>query len=82
MKYWDIIPPKKPSKRYDIFDRIRKEMEDIDNKYKPLLPFSKLPYEEQERGCLHKGCSECHGSGRKRVGGSCIHMISCPCPDC
>jgi len=32
--------------------------------------------------CLHNGCSECHGSGRKESGESCVHMISCPCSSC
>jgi hypothetical protein len=32
--------------------------------------------------CLHDGCSECHGTGKKRDGSGCVHMISCPCPKC
>lgn len=32
--------------------------------------------------CMHDGCSECVGTGRKRDGSSCIHAISCPCPRC
>lgn len=32
--------------------------------------------------CLHDGCQECHGTGRKHNGALCFHMISCPCPKC
>jgi hypothetical protein len=32
--------------------------------------------------CLHDGCLECVGTGRKKNGEMCIHFISCPCPKC
>jgi len=33
--------------------------------------------------CMHKSCPQCHGTGRREDGlGPCIHMISCPCPNC
>lgn len=32
--------------------------------------------------CMHDQCTECHGTGVKRTGGVCVHMISCPCPKC
>lgn len=32
--------------------------------------------------CRHKGCSECHGSGRKKNGEICVHMLSCDCKQC
>jgi hypothetical protein len=32
--------------------------------------------------CLHDSCSECIGTGIKKDGTPCIHMISCPCPKC
>jgi hypothetical protein len=32
--------------------------------------------------CMHDNCPECLGTGRKRDGSTCIHMISCPCPKC
>ena len=32
--------------------------------------------------CMHDSCSQCHGTGRKADGSSCIHMISCNCPKC
>lgn len=41
---------------------------------------TKKPKPEQR--CLHKGCKECQGTGRKRDGTMCVHMISCPCPKC
>lgn len=39
-----------------------------------------LPKKEQK--CLHEGCHECHGTGRKKRGENCIHHLSCPCPRC
>lgn len=38
--------------------------------------------QEPWRPCMHDGCSECVGTGRKKDGTPCIHMISCPCPRC
>lgn len=32
--------------------------------------------------CMHDACPECHGTGRKKDGSMCIHMISCPCTRC
>lgn len=32
--------------------------------------------------CLHEQCAECQGTGRKKDGSACVHMISCPCPKC
>ena len=32
--------------------------------------------------CMHDTCPECIGTGRKRDGSMCVHMISCPCPKC
>lgn len=32
--------------------------------------------------CLHTQCTECHGTGRKENGETCVHFISCPCPRC
>lgn len=32
--------------------------------------------------CLHDQCQECHGTGIRKFGGACIHMISCSCPKC
>jgi hypothetical protein len=48
------------------------------------------PFDEQPkfRGwgegqqCLHEGCPDCHGTGRKADGTMCIHSLSCPCPKC
>ena len=34
------------------------------------------------RPCMHDQCQQCHGTGIKYDGSSCIHMISCPCPKC
>ena len=32
--------------------------------------------------CAHRNCSQCHGSGTKRNGEKCIHMLVCSCPLC
>lgn len=32
--------------------------------------------------CMHDSCPECVGTGIKRSGGMCVHMISCPCLKC
>lgn len=32
--------------------------------------------------CLHDGCPDCGGTGRKEDGTMCIHYLSCPCPKC
>lgn len=33
--------------------------------------------------CMHDNCPTCGGTGVRKDGlGSCIHMISCPCPKC
>lgn len=34
------------------------------------------------RPCMHDQCTECHGTGIKANGSTCIHGISCPCPKC
>lgn len=37
----------------------------------------------QTEQCLHDTCPTCGGTGVRKDGlGSCIHMISCPCPRC
>ena len=38
--------------------------------------------EPTEQRCLHEGCDMCGGTGRKKDGSICVHMISCPCPRC
>lgn len=35
-----------------------------------------------QQKCLHDNCPECHETGKKDNGFTCIHMISCPCPKC
>lgn len=51
-------------------------------KRNPWKTDNDLIIEKTAQKCLHKGCSECHGTGRKKDGTICIHHISCPCPRC
>jgi hypothetical protein len=86
MKYFDIIPPERPvDKHYDLFKRLY-ENNPMDNFEKYLKQIERLSpqdkYTPKREGCLHKQCSECHGTGHTRLGSICIHMISCPCPSC
>ena len=37
---------------------------------------------DPDRACLHDGCEQCHGTGKKQDGTACVHFISCPCPKC
>ena len=32
--------------------------------------------------CAHDSCPDCVGTGVKRDGASCVHMMTCPCPKC
>lgn len=32
--------------------------------------------------CAHDQCSQCHGTGVKSDGASCVHCLSCDCPKC
>lgn len=38
--------------------------------------------EWQNLQCAHLSCVECRGTGRKRDGSTCIHMLFCTCPRC
>lgn len=79
MKHWDIIPPKKKKLDEDeLLDFLKKA------KLEPnieKMPFYYLQPENEDRGCLHKQCPNCNGTGQS-VHGTCIHMISCPCKSC
>ena len=37
---------------------------------------------EMKHPCMHDNCSQCCGTGIKVDGLACVHMISCPCPQC
>jgi len=44
---------------------------------------NKMGYgDNQWQPCMHDNCPECVGTGVRRDGSPCIHMISCPCPKC
>lgn len=70
MKYFDIIPPRQTTPQVPLndFDKWVQDMiKEEDNASK--------------RGCLHKNCQNCHGTGHGKLG-TCVHMLSCPCPNC
>lgn len=39
-------------------------------------------YEKARKTCKHKECSECGGTGLRKDGSQCIHMIACYCKWC
>ena len=55
----------------DLAEKQRKHLEDVANRQ-----------QQDWRPCAHDSCNECHGTGIKKDGSSCVHMISCPCPKC
>lgn len=38
--------------------------------------------QSREVDCLHNQCTECVGTGIRKDGTKCLHMISCPCSRC
>ena len=58
----------------DLIDRQRKHLESV----------TKNIWGEGSSAseCAHNQCSECIGTGIRRDGRGCVHMISCPCPRC
>lgn len=78
MKYWDIIPPKKHQTDDEKLAEFLKKAKLEPNK--ELMPFYYICPQDDD-GCLHKNCPNCHGTGQS-VHGTCIHMISCPCKSC
>jgi hypothetical protein len=52
----------------DLFEKQKKHLENVKNRrWKP---------------CRHDGCPECHGTGIKKDGTQCVHMLYCDCPKC
>lgn len=46
-----------------------------------LFKITDFPIKKIE--CMHQMCHRCGGTGIDNViGGSCVHAISCPCPNC
>lgn len=37
---------------------------------------------KEKQVCAHETCTSCNGTGKKKNGDMCIHMISCPCKKC
>ena len=42
----------------------------------------RITNQQQRHECLHKSCTNCGGTGLSKLGGPCVHMISCPCSQC
>lgn len=59
-------------------------IEKQDEEYPLNNPCSlKKDWRNKNSKCLHDNCSQCDGTGIRKDGlGSCVHMISCPCPKC
>jgi hypothetical protein len=55
---------------------------DLRKRQKEHLDSIKSNWRQAWVKCMHDSCGECLGTGRKRDGSMCIHMISCPCPKC
>ena len=49
---------------------------------KEINSIGEQEFKENEIKCLHLSCYECNGSGIKKNGQSCFHMISCRCERC
>jgi hypothetical protein len=60
-------------------DQYEKELKERQKKH---LDSIQSKQESYWRPCMHDQCAECHGTGIKINGGSCIHGIACSCPKC
>lgn len=58
----------------------RKQYED-DLKYRQQQHLNNIENNNWQP-CLHDGCPECLGTGRKHDGSICIHGVSCSCKKC
>ena len=56
--------------------------EDLKRRQKEHLNNIERNNDDNWQPCFHDACTECLGTGVKRDGSPCIHMISCPCPKC
>lgn len=72
-----------PPLGYPEYEEIRTEDYEKDLKQRQEEHLKNIPGRQGRwQPCLHDGCPECHGTGIKKDGSMCIHMISCPCPKC
>ena len=61
--------------------RLNEMIESDNSKWVEYFRLNKISNSNSQ--CLHDNCSVCDGTGIRKDGlGSCIHMISCPCPKC
>lgn len=67
---WSNPPKVKSRKEYED-DLARRQREHLDQ-----------VHGQNWQPCMHDACTECVGTGVKRDGTPCVHMLSCPCPKC
>lgn len=81
-KYWDVIPPEKPDKRNSRYEELIELIKKHSEEERETMPY-RMPFTQilPDAPCMHRNCPNCHGTGVGRMG-TCIHMISCPCPNC
>lgn len=63
-------------------DRRRHYGEDLFRRQQEHLRQVQRNRDSNWQPCLHDQCPECVGTGIKKDGTHCVHMISCPCPKC
>lgn len=81
-KYWDIIPPKVKKKPVTPVPVFPWNFEEVLEKLKRGAGgTSQDTFAVRSGACLHKQCSNCHGTGRG-IMGPCVHALSCPCTSC
>lgn len=69
----DIIDDMDNQEQYekDLAERKRRHLEAVrQGSQRPWQP------------CMHDQCTQCHGTGVKLDGSTCVHFMSCPCPKC
>ena len=62
-------------------DLRRRQKEHLDRVHENLSHQGR-GFNPQWQPCMHDQCTECHGTGVRVNGGSCVHCLSCPCPRC
>lgn len=83
--YYAVYPhmrPKESLKQTNSMNDIEKYNQDLQHRQQEHLEGIKKQREANWKPCLHDSCTNCVGTGVKKDGSMCVHMISCPCPKC